>query len=610
MASLPHPINAEYDLVFAGGGTVACIAASRLAAAFPELSVLVLESGPTTKDKIEHIQPGRYITHLAPTSKTMQFWASEPSDHLTGRSLVIPSGRCIGGGSSVNFMLYNRPSASDFDDWEKKFGNTGWSSRELIPLLQQAETYEIDPAKPTHGSQGPLKVSYGGHFTEIGREFVELGPKVESNRPKANEGNGFDQASINVFYEMPKWISSDGRRSDVAHNYVYKSTARNLSVFDGCLVNRIVIENGVATGVEYLFDKRVYETSPQEIRTVKARKLVVVSAGAMGSPLILERSGIGRKDVLEKLGIPLIKELPGVGENYQDHPFAVTPYIADSETTTFDPLFRGEPEFWAKLLAQWEKDGTGLMAANGADGAIKMRPHPDELAELGPEFKVYWDEYFANSPDKPLFWLAGLSGLPADQAALGLPPLKFLSSGCFLGYPASRGSLHVSSTDPYAMPKFNSGFLSEYADVAALRWGYKKGLELVRRLSMFRGALTPAHPQFAQGSKAAEAVSATGPVAVDAPKVQYTEEDDKVIDANMRQFVGTSWHSLGTCAMKPLAEGGVVDNKLNLYGIQNLKIADMSVPPSNVNANTYSTAIAIGEKAALIISSELRAPVI
>ncbi|THU94382.1 hypothetical protein K435DRAFT_798942 [Dendrothele bispora CBS 962.96] len=124
-----------------------------------------------------------------------------------------------------------------------------------------------------------------------------------------------------------------------------------------------------------------------------------------------------------------------------------------------------------------------------------------------------------------------------------------------------------------------------YADVAALRsWGYKKGLELVRRMSVFRGALTPAHPQFAQGSKAAEAVSATGPVAVDAPKVQYTEEDDKAIDKNMRQVVGTSWHS----------------------GIQNLKVADMSIPPSNVNANTYSTAIAIGEKAALIIRSELQ----
>ncbi|KAJ7689560.1 glucose-methanol-choline oxidoreductase, partial [Mycena rosella] len=156
-------IQTEYDLVFAGGGTTACITASRLASAFPDLKILVLESGPPTKNKKEHIQSGQYLTHLAPTSKTMQFYASKASDHIAGCSIVIPyaSGRYIGGGSCVNFMLYNRPAASDFDDWENEFGNVGWSSKDLIPMLQKGETYEIGPRKPTHGSDGPLKVSFG-----------------------------------------------------------------------------------------------------------------------------------------------------------------------------------------------------------------------------------------------------------------------------------------------------------------------------------------------------------------------------------------------------------------------------------------------------------------
>ncbi|KAJ7484627.1 glucose-methanol-choline oxidoreductase [Mycena latifolia] len=136
-APAPHLVQAEYDLIFAGGGTAACIIASRLATALPNLSILILESGPTTKDKKEHIQPGQYMSHLAPMSKAMQFYTSTASEHLGGRCVVVPSGRCIGGGSSVNWMVYNRPAASDFDDWEKDFGNAGWSAKDMIPMLEK-----------------------------------------------------------------------------------------------------------------------------------------------------------------------------------------------------------------------------------------------------------------------------------------------------------------------------------------------------------------------------------------------------------------------------------------------------------------------------------------
>ncbi|KAF7326370.1 hypothetical protein MVEN_02623400 [Mycena venus] len=524
MAS-PHTVQAEYDLVFAGGGTTACITASRLATAFPGLSILVLESGPTTKDKKEHIQPGQFITHLAPASKTMQFYASQASEHVGGRSVVVPSGRCIGGGSSVNFMLYNRPAASDFDAWEKDYGNVGWSAKDLIPMLQKAETYEIDPMRATHGSNGPLKVSFGGS-------------------PIANALN---VESINAFHAMPKWISSDGRRSDVAHRYIYQKHIANLSVFDGCLVNRVVIENGVAV----------------------ARKLVIVSGGAMGSPLILERSGIGRKDVLQRAGIPVVVEIPGVGENYQDHALIITPSLMDPAVESLNPLFRGDPETWAKALEQWEEDGSGLLGNNGFDG--------------------------------PLFLLGVIAVMLKDQSLL--PRLNYMCTGSFLGYPESRGHVHIESSDPYAAPNFLAGFLSSPIDVAALRWAYKKGRELTRRLPSFRGAFDMGHPQFSHNSPAA--LKDTAPVSLEAANIVYTAEDDLAIDTYMRQNVETAWHSLGTCAMKPFDQGGVVDSQLNVYGVKNLKVADVSIPPSNVNSNTYSTAIAIGEKAAAIIAHEL-----
>ncbi|KAJ6463036.1 GMC oxidoreductase-domain-containing protein [Mycena vitilis] len=602
--SSPHNVLPEYDLVFAGGGTTACITASRLASAFPELSILVLESGPGTKDKYKHIQPGQYVSHVAPTSDTVLFNFSKPSEHLNGRSAVVHSSHCVGGGSSINIMMYNRPAASDFDEWETDFGNVGWGSKDLIPMLQKAETYEIDPTKPTHGSNGPLKISFGGSpIGVIGQEFVDVGSHLEKNRPRSDEGNGFDAESINTFFLVPKWIGSDGRRSDVAHKYVYEKDLKNLSVLDGCLVNRVVIEDGVAVGVEYLFDKRVHESAPQDLRVVKARKLVIVSGGAMGSPLILERSGVGKKEILETAGIPVVVESPGVGHEYQDHGFICTPWLVDPGVETLNPIFYGEPEAFGEATKQWEKDGSGLLGMNGIDGAIKMRPREEELAEIGPEFAEYWSATMGSKPDRPMFFLGSASGLPTNQAVVGLPPLNYMGTGNILSYPVSKGYLHIASSDPYAAPDFDAGFLTSIADVQAMRWAYKKSREIVRRLPSFRGAFVPAHPQFAENSPAALVENNT--VSMNAPKVVYSAEDDAAIDMYLRTFLNTTWHSLGTCPMKPFEQGGVVDSKLNVYGVKNLKVADLSIPPSNVNANTYSTVVAIGEKAATIIAEEL-----
>ncbi|THU99422.1 alcohol oxidase [Dendrothele bispora CBS 962.96] len=604
-AITPPTLDSEYDIIFAGGGTTASIIAGQLSSNAPDLKILILEAGPTTRERIEHIQPGRYFTHMEPFSNTEQFTASKPSDYVAGRSVVIPSGRCVGGGSSVNFMLYNRPSASDFDDWVTEFGNSGWSSEDLIPLLEMSETYEVNPQGNNHGSSGPLHVSFGGKSFELAQEFLDIGPQVEKNRPLSDEGNDFTEASLNV--DWVRWTSLRrcGSISASKHHYLYpQENNSNLVISTGSRVVRLVLseenEGITATGVEFIYDKHVFPDYPTTTQSITAKKMVILSAGAMGTPLILERSGIGAQEVLHQANIHQVVDLPGVGSSYQGIELLLTPYTTDTET--FDPLFRNNATIWAEALRQWDIDRTGFMAANGVDAAIKIRPTEAELQEIGIEFTERWNDFYANKPDKPLFWLSALAGLPADQS--GLPILNFMSGGCFLGYPESMGSLHVSSDDPYAPPNFDTGFLSKQSDVAALRWGYKKGREILRRMPGFRGAFVPAHPQFPEGSSAA--LNETGPVSLDAPNVVYSPEDDEAIDIYIRKFVGTSWHSLGTAPMKALKEGGVVDDQLNVYGVKALKIADLSIPPSNLNANMYSTTIAIAQKAYLIIAKELR----
>ncbi|KAJ7606674.1 hypothetical protein FB45DRAFT_807572 [Roridomyces roridus] len=602
----PHTIQPEYDIIFAGGGTVACIAATRLAEAFPERSILILERGPTTKGKKEHIQPGLYMNHLAQDTKTTVTHVSSPSEDVGGRSVGVPIGQCVGGSSSVNFMVYSRPSASDLDEWETAYGNPGWNADSMIPMFQRSETYELGPDLPTHGSNGPLKVTYGGGPGDSGiglwKEFVDVGSTIEEDRPVAADGHCFYKESINVFCRTPKWISKDGRRSDVAHHYLYNKVLPNLTICDGCLVKRVLIENGVATGVEFFFNPQIHASAPQTTSTVKARQLVIVSGGAMGSPQILERSGIGHPAILQRAGVPLVVDLPGVGEGYQDHILVFPLYLIDPKELTIDALARGDPATLREAQEQWDKDGSGLMSTTGvAEAGIKLRPRPHELPLLGPEFMDYWNAGgFAGKEDKPLLSVSPVAR-GFDYTDASLP--KTISVATFLCYPISRGHFHITSADPSAPVDFKTGYLSSPGEVAALRWGYKTGREIARRMPSYRGEFAVTHPVFPSGSKARE--TGTQPVPLSAPKIVYSKEDDGAIDEYLRGAVQTAWHSLGTCAMKPRAQGGVVDPALGVYGVKNLKVADLSIVPGNVNCNTYSVAAAIGEKAAVILVEEL-----
>ncbi|KAG1809796.1 GMC oxidoreductase-domain-containing protein [Suillus plorans] len=598
---MSHPILSEFDIVFAGGGTTACVVAGRLAACDPSLRILILEAGQHTLNKPIHVQPYQYPFNQATTSTTVTFNIGNPSPRLNGRAPVVPSGRCVGGCSCVNLMVYTRAPASDYDDW----GVNGWESENLIPLMKKLETYEVQPGSPTHGYNGPIKVSSGGCEVGVSDEFIQVGTTYHKRR-YADDTN--DLETCNTYSPCRKYIDgTTGRRSDAAHHYVYNQAHNpNLQVWDGKRVKRIVFEDKRAVGVEFTSDPVSCPDADQSSSIARALKLVVICGGAFGSPTILERSGIGAEAVLKRCGIQQLVNLPGVGENYRDHNMVLVPYLAADEVVTMDALWRGE-SIVQESLAKWNSSGKSLIAQNGLDSKIKWRPDDEELKAMGPVFQPRWKEFFQDRSDKAVAIFAAIAGY-APQLSRPLSsilPRNYMTASYYTLYPVSVGSVHINVTENNKEGMdFTTGFLDDSSDIVPLDFGYKKTREIFRRMASYRGEVAADHPDFPEGSAAA-CREASGPVDINAPDIVYTAEDDEAINQFHRDVVQTAWHPLGTCAMKPEADQGVVDARLNVYGVSNLKVADMSISPLNVGTNTYSTALLIGERAAMIIAEDL-----
>ncbi|KAJ3824717.1 GMC oxidoreductase-domain-containing protein [Lentinula raphanica] len=621
-------LHTEKSKVTSTGGTVACIIAGRLARADPSLSILIIEAGPHSFNLHHHVQPARYLYSLG-QGHTFSKHTSVQSEVLGGRSVCVPSASCVGGGSAVNFLLYTRPPASDYDDW-KNLGNIGWGAESLIPLSKKVENYQIPSGRPSvHGFTGPIRVSHGGCDTNIGKEFLETAAQYDRDRKMSTSVDLNDFEKINVYGPWHKYIDSQtGKRSDTAHHFLYnlhnfdldpESSNHKVHVLTKRRAVRVIFQNKRAVGVEYVAREDFDNGKPQvQPRIAYASRLVVLSSGAFGSPAILERSGIGSTLHLSQVDVRQIVDLPGVGENYNDHNIGFTPYLASEDSDCLDGIFSGEDKAIEPYLKEWEAQGSGLLAHNSIDAGVKLRPTPEELEELGPDFKQVWDEFYAGAPDKPVAVLFATAGDFMNYDAPSASLKKF-GMVCFTAYPRAVGYTHITSaSNPWAPLRFDPKYLSHPADVAVLRWCYKRGRELARRMSSYRGEIAAGHPKFCSsppgsdlgkslkaGIPASVVSSTSGPVAIDTPDIVYSEEDDKAIDDHLRATVGTTWHSLGTCAMKPREAGGVVDSRLNVYGVVNLKVADLSIAPLNVGANTNNTALTIGEKAFLLVAEDL-----
>ncbi|KAI1151890.1 GMC oxidoreductase [Nemania diffusa] len=596
------PAIKEVDIIIAGGGTAGCIVAGRLAEKDSHLSILVIEGGPDNYQDPTVVTPGMFLTHLAPDSKTAIFYQANKSDKLAGRGVIVPSAGILGGGSSINFMMYTRAQRDDFDAWK----TPGWTGEELYPFLKKLETYHNSKDEKHHGFDGPIQVSDGTmRVTKTEDAFIRAAAQV--GWPESPDLQTLDHN--NAFQRWKRYISPDGKRSDTAHMYLHPrlhdGKHPNLHVLVESQVVRVLFDDDKrACGVEYqpnpLFQALAAPT-PSLKHTVRARKLVVVSSGACGTPSVLERSGIGRADILERAGVPLVADVPGVGQDYQDHNLILWPFKTSLEPhETHDELISGRLSF-----EEATERNDPRLGWNTADLSSKLRPTEEEVASLGPEFKAAWDRDFKDKPNRPLMLIAVLNGYFGRQDAAD--PGQYISVGTYTAYPYSRGHLHITGPEVSDPLDFDIGFFSDPGDldIKKLMWAYKKGREIARRTSMYRGELVTSHPPFPSDSKAACTTFDAERDTANLKDLEYSAEDDKILEQFVRERVNTTWHSVGTAKLAPRDQSGVVDKDLNVYGVKGLKLADLSIVPENVAANTNNTAMVIGEKAADIIIREL-----
>ncbi|KAK8052405.1 glucose dehydrogenase [Apiospora rasikravindrae] len=600
---LPDEIQ-KVDVIVAGGGTAGCIVAARLAEADPALSVLVIEGGRNNADDPSVAHPLLFMSHLAPTSDTTRLYTGGPEPQIGDRRLTVPAGGILGGGSSVNMMQYSRAQRHDWDSWKAE----GWSAEEMIPFLRKLETYQGPGKAEVHGDQGPIRVSEGNYVAERPQnEFIkaaaQLGYPEHVDLQDLDSNNGVQRAR--------RFVSAEGVRSDTAHAYLHPKMGSegdhgkypNLHVLVQSQVVRAIFEDQKAVGVEYRGNPK-FQTTP--IRSVRAEKMVILSAGTFGTPLILERSGVGDQSILEAAEVPLVAHLPGVGQNYQDHHLMTYTYkTALNPDETADAIIAGRVDM-GELL----RTNANILGWNAQDITCKLRPSDAEVAALGPEFQAAYERDFKHNENKPLAMVAPASAFPGPPTP-DMEPGQYYTVTAFTVYPYSRGHVQIqSSSDPDAPVDFATDFLTDPLDIKKHVWVYKKQREIVRRMpSVYRGELPGTHPPFAADSGAALVTTIEGANRPEAggvvEDIVYTPEDDAVIEQWVRDKVGTTWHSLGTCAMAPLERGGVVDARLGVHGLRNLKVADLSIAPENVAANTANTAMAIGERAADIFIREL-----
>ncbi|GMF00100.1 unnamed protein product [[Candida] boidinii] len=299
-------IPEEFDVIVCGGGSTGCVIAGRLANVDENLKVLLIENGENNLNNPWVYLPGIYPRNMRLDSKTATFYNSRPSKHLNGRRAIVPQANILGGGSSINFMMYTRASASDYDDWESE----GWTTEELLPLMKKFETYQRPcNNRDLHGFDGPIKVSFGNYTYPQCQDFLRAcetqGIPYVDDLEDLKTSHGAEQ--------WLKWINRDfGRRSDTAHAFIH-STMRNkenLFLLTNTKVDKVIIEDGRAVAVRTVPSKPIGDSKVS--RTFRARKQIVVSCGTISSPMVLQRSGIGEPSKLRAAGVKPIVELPGV----------------------------------------------------------------------------------------------------------------------------------------------------------------------------------------------------------------------------------------------------------------------------------------------------------
>ena len=526
----------RWDYIIIGAGSAGCVLANRLSED-SKTRVLLLEAGGKDKSILVKMPAGVGALLGTQNDHNWGFW-TEPEPHLDNRKLWWPRGKGWGGSSSINGMVYIRGHARDYDQW-RQMGLAGWGYADVLPYFKRSEALE-GGGDDYHGGEGPLHVSKASSPNPIYRQFVAAG--AQAGHKLTPDFNGAQQEGFGP-YQM---TIRDGRRWSAATAYLHPALKRpNLKAETGARTTRIVIENGRATGVEYVQDgqRRIAHTEGE----------VLLCAGAVQSPHILQLSGVGDATALKAAGVTPVRDLPGVGANLQDHLDMVLSWETPAVRTAYSAN-KGLNKLVTGLNYLLFGQGPGRQNFLEAGAFLKSRPDLDR-----PDLQLHCVLAIMKNHGK--------DGAEKDGFSIHVCQLR----------PESRGSVGLRSADPMDDPAIFPNYLAAEEDRRALR----EGVKIVREVAA-RPALGSLHAgEYAPGAS--------------------VSTDDE-IDAWIRREAETIYHPVGTCKMGAADDpAAVVDASLTVRGVAGLRVVDASVMPTLVGGNTNAPTIMIAEKAADMI---------
>ena len=540
-----------FDYIIIGGGSAGCVLASRLSEN-PAIQVALLEAGPADSSVLIHCPAG--LALLAQTKQANWAFKTTPQAGLNGRQGYQPRGKVLGGSSSINAMVYARGHQSDYDHWAAQ-GNPGWSYADVLPYFKKAEnnerTFEAKDAQ-FHGKGGPLNVMDLRSPTKFGPIFVEAGK--QAGHPENKDFNGAEQHGVGMFQVTHK----GGERWSAAKGYLTPHIAPNLArpnltVITSAHTTRILLEGKRAVGVEYRHGN--------ELKQIKASQEVLLCAGALQSPQILMLSGIGPTAELQKHGIVVVHDLPGVGENLHDHIDIVqvvhAPHLKDLFGVSISGLLQA-----VKGIFEWRKHRSGMLTTNFAEAGGFIKTSPEEAV-----------------PDLQFHFVVGKLVDHGRKPTFG----HGYSCHVCLMRPKSRGRVTLASGDPTAAPLIDPNFLADADDMRRMVQGFKQMRTVLNQ---------PALAGY-RGQELATTANA---------------KTDAEIENVVRNYGDTIYHPVGTCRMGPLQGPqanplNVVDSELRVHGMQSLRVVDASIMPRIVAGNTNAPVIMVAEKAADMIKT-------
>ena len=531
---------AEFDFIVVGAGSAGCAVANRLSQdGFAR--VLLIEAGG--KDDSINIKIPLMVVNLLKDPKFTWPFVTEPQAALKGRTQLWTRGRVLGGSSSINGNVYVRGDPAVYDSWSE-MGVTGWGWDDMLPYFKRMESYaDGDPA--TRGKNGPIGVTSLKNFDPLADGYVEASreagfPVVEDYNDGHYEGAAYLQYS-----------TRRGYRSSSSAGYLKPVEGRaNLTVWTDTLVTRVLIEDRRAVGVECRREGA--------LQKISARKEVILSAGPIQSPKILELSVIGDPELLRSHGIEVIQPLAAVGEKLQDHPNTRLTFECARPITINDVL--QNPVAKVREGMKYLFMGKGLLSICSATAHTVLRSRPDETS---PDLKLQLQPF--SGKDR-------YARRPQD----GLDPHSGFTVGVMALKPKSRGFVHIASPDPLAFPKIDPKYLDDPDDARVLL----AGIKAVRRVATFPSLKR----LIVRETRPSDAVVT----------------DEQLMDY-IRETTQTTWHVVGSCSMGRDASDSVLDSELRVHGIDGLRVADSSAYPTIPSSNTNAPTIALGEKAADIV---------